>query len=59
MKGCGIVLLVFAVLNLIVAFIAIASNAPNEAVGSKFSAFFLLGAIGGLLYYFGSQKKNK
>ena len=55
MKNAGIVFLVFAALNLIVAIIASANGAASAA-GSKFSATLLLGAIGGLLYYFGSKK---
>ena len=58
MKVFGIILLVFAVLNLLVAIMAAGSGAPAEAVGSKFSGFFMLSIIGGLLYYFGNKKKD-
>ena len=58
MKVFGIILLVFAVLNLLVAILAASSGAPAEAVGSKFSGFFMLSIIGGLLYYFGKKKKD-
>ena len=58
MKVSGIILLVFAVLNLLVAIMAASSGAPADAVGSKFSGFFMLSVIGGLLYYFGSKKDN-
>lgn len=55
MKKIGIILLVFAALNLFVAIIA-SVNGETYAAGSKFSSFLLLGAIGGLLYYFGGKK---
>ena len=58
MKVFGIILLVCAGLNLVVAFIAAGAGAPADAVGSKFSAVFLLSAIGGLLYYFGNKKNS-
>lgn len=58
MKGCGIVLLVFALGNLAVAFVAAGYNAPMEAVGSKFSAALLLGITGGLLLFLGKKKKK-
>ena len=58
MKGCGIVLLVFAVGNLIMAFVAMGLNAPADAIGSKFSSALLLGILGGLLFYFGLKRKN-
>lgn len=56
MKKIGIVLLVFAALNLLVAIIASVSG-ETYAAGSKFSSALLLGAIGGLLYYFGDKKE--
>ena len=55
MKKICIILLVFAALNLFVAIIA-SVNSETYAAGSKFSSFLLLGAIGGLLYYFGGKK---
>ncbi len=58
MKVSGIILLVFAVLNLLVAIMAASSDAPADAVGSKFSGFFMLSIIGGLLYYFGNKKSE-
>ena len=39
MKVFGIILLVFAVLNLLVAIMAASSGAPADAVSSKFSGF--------------------
>ena len=39
MKVSGIILLVFAVLNLLVAIMAASSGAPADAVSSKFSGF--------------------
>lgn len=58
MKKIGIVFLVLSVLNLIVAFIAMANNAPSEATSMKFNAFILLAIIGSLLYYFGVKKQK-
>ena len=58
MKVFGIILLVFAVLNLLVAIMATSSGAPAGAVGSKFSGFFMLSVIGGLLYYFSNKKRE-
>lgn len=58
MKTIGIILCVFAVLNLIVGFIALANGAA-EAAGGKFGAFVLLGGIGYALYYSGKKKNNK
>lgn len=58
MKVFGIILLVLAVLNLLVAIMAASSGAPADAVGSKFSGFFMLSVIGGLLCYFGNRKKD-
>ena len=45
-------------LNLLVAIMAASSGAPADAVGSKFSGFFMLSVIGGLLYYFGNKKRE-
>ena len=45
-------------LNLLVAIMATSSGAPAAAVGSKFSGFFMLSVIGGLLYYFGNKKRE-
>jgi len=59
MKVSGIILLVFAVLNLLVAIMAASSGAPADAVSSKFSGFFMLSVIGGLLYSFGSKKHKR
>jgi len=58
-KGCGITLLVFAVLNLIVAFVIAGSGAPANAIGQKFGGAFLLAVIGGTLYYYGTKGKNE
>lgn len=58
MKIFGIVLLVFAALNFIVAILA-ASNGAADAAGQKMSAGFLLSIIGGLLFYFGKQKDKR
>ena len=55
MRKVGIVLLVFAIGNLLVAIIASVSG-ETYAAGSKFSSSLLLGAIGGLLCYFGGNK---
>ena len=55
MKISGIILLIFAALNFLVAIIAAGSGA-GEAAGQKFSATILLGVIGGVLYYFGNKK---
>ncbi|MBQ5714364.1 MAG: hypothetical protein IIV77_07745, partial [Bacteroidaceae bacterium] len=56
MKKIGIILLVFAALNLLLAIIA-SANGETYAAGSKFSSALSLGAIGGLLYYFGGKKE--
>ena len=58
MKIFGIILLVFGVLNLLVAIMAASSGAPADAVGSKFFGFFMLGVIGGQLDYFGNKKRE-
>lgn len=58
MKILGIVLCFFAALNFIVMLIAIFCDAPSDAVTRKFAATFLLGLIGGGLYYYGNKKKN-
>ncbi len=57
-KGCGIVLLVFGVGNLLVAFLAASTDAPADVIGSKFSAALLLGVTGALVLYFGGKKDN-
>lgn len=57
MKVTGIILLVFAALNFMVAIMA-SSNGASDAAGQKMSATLLLGIIGGLLYYFGNRKKE-
>ena len=48
-----------AVLNLIVALVAMSSGAPSEAITMKFNAFVLLVVLGGALYYFGKKQQNK
>lgn len=58
MKVFGIILLVFAVLNLLVAIMAASSGAPVDTIVSKIISFFLLTIIGGLLYYIGNKKKK-
>lgn len=58
MKILGIIFLVLSVLNLIVGFVALANNAPSQAVTMKFNGFVMLAIIGGLLYYFGNKKKK-
>lgn len=57
MKIFGIVLLVFAALNFIVAIVA-ASNGAADAAGQKMSAMLLLALIGALLLYFSNRKKK-
>ncbi len=58
MKAFGIILLVFAVGNLIMAIMAASFGAPADAVGGKFSCFVLLSVVGGLLCYFGNKKRE-
>lgn len=58
MKIFGIVLLIFAAFNFIVAILA-ASNSAADAAGQKISAVFLLSIIGGLLFYFGKLKDKR
>lgn len=58
MKVIGIILLVFAALNLIVTLIA-AANGAADAAGQKVSNTLLLGAVGGGLYYYGCKKSLK
>ena len=48
-----------AVLNLLVALVAMSNGAPSEAITMKFNAFVLLAVLGGALYYFGKKKQNK
>ena len=59
MKILGIIFLVLAVLNLLVALVAMSSGAPSEAITMKIIAFVLLAALGGALYYFGKKIQNK
>ena len=58
MKILGIIFLVLAVLNLLVALVAMSSGAPSEAITMKFNAFVLLAVLGGALYYFGRKNKT-
>lgn len=58
MKISGIILLIFAALNFIVALIA-TGNGVGEAAAQKFNATILLGVIGSILYYFGNKKSKK
>ena len=51
MKKVGIVFLVLATLNLIVAFVALSSNAPSNVVIVKFNALLLLSILGGGGFY--------
>lgn len=57
MKVFGIILLVFSVLNFLIALIA-SANGANNAAGQKFSAAVLLMIIGGILCYL-SNKRNR
>lgn len=57
MKILGVVLLVFAALNLFVA-IAAASYGAADAAGQKMSATLLLALTGALLLYFSNRKKK-
>jgi hypothetical protein len=56
MKVFGIILEIFAAMNLLVAIIASANHVNADVVMSKMAGAFLLGAIGGLLHYFGNKK---
>jgi hypothetical protein len=56
MKVFGIILEIFAAMNLLVAIIASANHVNADVVMSKMVGAFLLGAIGGLLHYFGNKK---
>lgn len=58
MKILGVVLLVFAALNLFVA-IAAASYGAADAAGQKMSATLLLALTGALLLYFSNRKKKE
>lgn len=58
MKTAGLIFVCFGVLNLIVAFIALGSEA-SDAFGNKISAALMLGAIGGYLIYRAEQKKKE
>ena len=57
MKVFGIILEIIAAMNLLVAIIASANHVNADVVMSKMAGAFLLGAIGGLLHYFGNKKK--
>lgn len=57
MKTSGILLLVFATLNFIVAIFA-ACIGEAYAAGNKLSSSVLIGLIGGILYYFGNKKNR-
>lgn len=58
MKILGYLFIIFAILNLIVALLALTSNAPSETVLMKFNAFILLTVLGAGLLYFGNKKKK-
>lgn len=59
MKIAGIIFLVVAALNFVVA-IAAAGSGASDAAGMKFSAAALIGVIGLVLYLVGKGKdKNK
>ena len=58
MKITVIVLLVFAILNFLVAIIA-ATNGAGDAAGQKNSAAILLGVIEGLLFYFWKKEATE
>lgn len=53
-----IVLLVFAILNFLVAIIA-ATNGAGDAACQKNSTAILLGVIGGLLFYFWKKEATE
>lgn len=55
MKITGIVLLIFAALNFIVAIMATNSGASEQ----KFNASLMLVFLGGVFYYFGKSKENE
>ena len=58
MKITVIVLLVFAILNFLVAIIA-ATNGAGDAAGQKNSVAILLGVIEGLLFYFWKKEATE
>jgi len=58
MKILGYLFIIFAILNLIVALLALTSNALSETVLMKFNAFILLTVLGAGLLYFGNKKKK-
>ncbi len=57
MKITGVILLIFAALNFIVAIIGVANG--FEAAAQKFDAAILLGVIGSVLFFFGNKKSKK
>ncbi len=59
MKIAGIILLCFAVLNLVLGLFTSTQGAPADYVGQRFNGAILFGVVGGLLYYFGKKKKDK
>lgn len=58
MKGLGIVLLVFAGIDFIVA-IAASSSGNADASGTYFAGAFMIGALGGFLVYRANKKKEE
>lgn len=58
MKVFGIILLVFSVLNFIVALVA-SANGVSNAAGQKFSAAILLVIVGCIFYYIGNKRNLK
>ena len=58
MKTFGIILLIIAALNLIIAIVAI-ENGASEAANGKFLSALLIGLIGGALFYAGNKKREK
>lgn len=58
MKIFGIVLLVFAALNLIV-FLVAAGSGNAAAAGTNLNAFFMLGAIGAYFVWRSHKKKQE
>ena len=59
MKGLGIVFVVFAVLNLLVGFLAIIGLGSAEAFVSKLGAAAMLGVLGGFLISRANKKKEE
>ena len=58
MKIFGYVLVVLAILNFIIAFIAISSNAP-DAAARKFSGALMFGVLGAYLVHRAKQKEQE